>query len=48
MEQEGTRKMVRTERMERGRGKRKKTKTDVKKKSGKVEEGYVTGTAKIH
>ena len=44
---EGTRKVVRTGRMERGRGKRKKTKTEVKK-SGKVEEGNVIDIAKIH
>jgi hypothetical protein len=35
MEQEGTRKLMRTKRMERGRRKRKKTKTEVKKRVGR-------------
>jgi hypothetical protein len=35
MEQEGTRKLAGKKRMERGRGKRKKTKTGVKKRVGR-------------
>jgi len=43
---ERTQKVVRTKRMERDKGKRKKTKTEVNK-SGKVEEGNVIDIAKI-
>jgi hypothetical protein len=43
---ERTQKVGRTKRMERDRGKRKKTKTEVNK-SGKVEEGNVLDIAKI-